>query len=78
MPWKFEHLPCNGTGTIPNEYFEYCRYMENPPKNCRECYRQYPETFTGCNEGEIISCPGCNGNGKIILEGEEWGSPEWL
>lgn len=78
MPWQCTHLPCQGTGTVQNDYFEYCRDMENPPKDCRECKIDFPETFTECCKGEIIACEGCNGTGKLILDSDEWEAPVWL
>lgn len=78
MPWKFTHQPCKGTGRIQNPDFEFCRTMPEPPKNCDECRNECRHVFKDCQKGEMIDCPECHGTGELILEGEEWGSPEWF
>ena len=69
--WKFTHRECNGTGKIPNPFFEECQ-DDDPLVGCDECHRIDPERYERCNRGEIIPCEGCDGTGKLELWEDEW------
>jgi len=57
---------CNKEGMIPNPSFEACR-KDGESWDCNSCYYR-----DECDEGEIIICPDCQGEGYERLSWEEF------
>lgn len=68
----FKHIPCNGTGRIPNPDFEACRDRDSPIMDCRTCQQADPALYGACYQGEEIPCEGCGGSGNTCIDEDEW------
>jgi len=55
-----ECLRCDGTGTVPNPYYEKC-----PTGHDGECDMCDAEQQAYCDHGKLISCTECGGIGTI-------------
>lgn len=68
---KIECGYCDGTGKVPNPYFEICREGGHPGflRGCPTCMRISPSDYRDCSRGEIIPCKICGGKGSITVYG---------
>lgn len=70
---------CKGSGRIRNEQFDICntlrsdaakRYFQIPMEHTAETADDLPSE--SCDMPEFLTCPVCEGAGKLGFDEEEW------